>query len=57
MNLTKQKDDVYLINKILKTKTIKGRKKYLVNWLGYDEKLQEWIDEDDVKYIKDMDKL
>jgi hypothetical protein len=37
LQLTKQKDDYYLIEKILDSKTV-GKKKYtLVKWLGYDK--------------------
>jgi hypothetical protein len=41
--------DVYLIEKILKTKTVKGKKKYYVKFVGYDETFNNWIDADTVK--------
>ena len=37
LQLTKQKDDYYLIEKILQTKTQNKKKMSLVKWLGYDK--------------------
>lgn len=54
---TKQKEDVYLINEVLKTKTIKGKKFYLVNWMGYPSNEQDWISDTDWKYLKDINEL
>ena len=54
---TNQKDNVYLIEKVLDEKIVKGQKKYLVKWLGYPESQNSWIDEKDWKYLKDMNKL
>ena len=42
-------DKVYKIEKILKTKKVKGKKKYLVKWLDYGKAYQSWIDEDDME--------
>jgi hypothetical protein len=54
---TNQKEDVYLVNKILKTKTVKGKKMYLVNWLGYPENEMNWVEEKEIANLKDMHKL
>jgi hypothetical protein len=36
-------DDVFKINEIIKTRTLKnGKKEYLVNWLGYPDKFNSW---------------
>jgi len=45
--------DIYLIEKILKTKTIRGKKKYYVKWLGYTDDYNSWIDENDMKEMND----
>ena len=36
--------DLYRID-IVRTKTVAGRKKYLVKWRGYPNKFNSWIDE------------
>ena len=43
-----KKDDVYKIEKILQTKTVRGKKKHLVKWLGYDDSFNSWIDDKDL---------
>ena len=35
--------EVYRISKILKTRTIKGKKEYLIRWYGYDPSFDSWI--------------
>ena len=47
---TKQKE-VYLIEKVLKTKKVGNKKQYLVKWLGYPEKFNSWVDEKDMRNI------
>ena len=47
---TKQKE-VYLIEKVLKTKKVGNKKQYLVKWLGYPEKFNSWVDEKDMHNI------
>ena len=44
---TKQKKDVYLVEKILQKKTVKGKKMVLVKWFGYTE--PTWQPEENVK--------
>ena len=36
--------DSYKIEKVLKTKTVKGKKKYLVKFVGWSNKFNEWVD-------------
>jgi hypothetical protein len=35
-------DDLYYIENILQEKTIRGKKQYLVKWLGYPDKFNSW---------------
>ena len=51
MQLTKLKDFA-IIDKILKTKKIKGVKMFYVHYDGYDDKFDEWIDEDKLEAMK-----
>ena len=44
-----KKDDVYRVEKILKRKSVKGKKMVLVKWSGYDSKHNSWIPESDVQ--------
>jgi hypothetical protein len=37
-----------LIETTLKTKTVKGKKKYFVKWLGYSDRFNTWVDESDI---------
>lgn len=39
------KKDTYKIEKILKTRTVKGSKQYFVRWQGYSSKFDSWIDD------------
>ena len=39
-------DDVYPVEKIVKTKTQKGKKYYLIKWKDYSDKYNSWIPED-----------
>ena len=36
-------DDVFKINKIIKTRIKNGEKEYLVNWLGYPDSFNSWV--------------
>jgi hypothetical protein len=55
---TKQKDDVYLVEKILKTRKRKGKTEHFVKWIGYDETYNSWLDSKDIVHdLKDIDKL
>ena len=55
---TSQAEGIYLVEKILQTKTEKGKKKHLVKWIGYSDKFNSWIDDKDLKHnLKDIKKL
>ena len=55
---TSQKEQVYLVEKILQTKTVKGKKKHFVKWIGYNEKYNSWVDDKDIVHnLKDINKL
>jgi len=43
-----KKDDVYKVEKILQTKTVRGKKKHLVKWLGYDDTFNSWVNDEDM---------
>lgn len=52
---TKQKKDTYLVESILKKKTVKGKKMVLIKWLGYPESASTWEPESYVKDFKIME--
>ena len=43
--------DFAIVKKIIKTKTVKGKKMYLVNYDGYPEKFDEYIDESQLRKL------
>jgi hypothetical protein len=43
----------FLIDKVIKTKTVKGKKQAFVSWVGWDKKYNQWIDYKLVKDIED----
>ena len=45
-------DTIYKIQKVIKKKTIKGKKMALVRWLGWEEKYDSWIPVSDLKLYK-----
>ena len=47
-----KKDNVYKVEKILKRKTVKGKKMVLVKWLGCDSNHNSWIPESDIQNIE-----
>ena len=55
---TSQKDGVYLIQEIIKTKMLKGVKMGLVHWIGYDKPNQfTWEPYSELKDLKDIDNI
>ena len=36
-------DEVYIIEKVLKTKKVKGKTEYLVKWRGFPDKFNSWV--------------
>jgi transposase InsO family protein len=47
-----KKDDVYRVEKVLKSKKVRGKKMVLIKWLGYDSKHNSWIPESDLQNIR-----
>ncbi|RWR98434.1 uncharacterized protein B4U79_00742, partial [Dinothrombium tinctorium] len=39
-----KQDQEYEIEKVIKTKTVNGKKKYFVKWKGYPESMNCWVD-------------
>jgi len=37
-----KEDDVYKVEKVLKTRKRKGKKEYFVKWKGYDDSFNSW---------------
>ena len=44
--------EVYRIEKVLRTRKVKGKKQHLVSWAGWPSKYDSWIDDDEVKVYK-----
>ena len=44
--------DSFLIDKVLETRTKKGKKEHLVSWLGWPEKYNSWVSDKDMKDLK-----
>jgi len=44
--------DTYRIERILRRRTFRGQRQVLVKWLGYDERFNRWIPEEDVNMIE-----
>ena len=43
LELVDKSDDIWPINKIIRSRKLKGKTEYLVNFLGYPETLTQWI--------------
>ncbi len=55
---TNQKDDVFLVEKIIKTRKRNGKTEYFVKWKGYNETYNSWVDKKDLVHdLKDIDKF
>ena len=44
-------DDVFRVEKVIKERTRKGKKEYLIRWLGYPSKFDSWLQAADLKKI------
>ena len=40
------------IEKVIKTRTVKGKKESLVQWLGYGEKFNSWVATENIENNK-----
>ena len=40
--------DIFRISKVIKEKTVRGKKQYFVKWRGYDDSYNSWVDEEDI---------
>ena len=40
-------DRVYAVNEVLRKRTVRGKRQYLVSFLFYPKKFNEWINEED----------
>ena len=38
-------DDVFIVEKVVKTRTRNRKREYLVKWLGYPDSFNSWVDE------------
>ena len=50
--VTHNANDTYEIEKIIKSRTYKGKKQVLIKWTGWDKKFNSWIDEDTIEGYK-----
>jgi hypothetical protein len=46
--LTKVTEDLFRIEKILKTETKKGKTRHYVKWKGFNDSYNSWIDGDSI---------
>jgi hypothetical protein len=45
------KPEEYQIEKVLRTRKVGNKKEYFVKWIGYPEKFNEWVGEDQVRRL------
>ncbi len=48
-DLQHNKDDRYRVEKVLDWKTVKGKRKGLVKWIGYDDTHNSWVREEAIE--------
>jgi hypothetical protein len=48
LHKVKNNSEIYQIEKILKSRTRKGKKQLLVRWLGYNSDFDSWIGVEDI---------
>lgn len=44
-------DDIYKVEKVLKTRKVNGKRQFFVSWRGWPKKYNSWVDEDSLKTI------
>ena len=47
----KKEDDVFRVESVVKERTRKGKKEYLIKWMGYPEKFNSWVSSADLKKV------
>ena len=50
-------DKLYKIDKILGSKTVKGKRKYLVSWVGWGPEFNSYVSAHEIKHLKKTSKL
>ena len=45
------RDKLFQVEKILKRRTVRGKKQVLVHWKNWPEKFNSWVDADDLKNV------
>ena len=48
LTIYNKKDDVYEVEKILKTRYRNGKKEFLVKWKGYPDEMNTWVPEENL---------
>ena len=41
-------ENLYRVEKIIKERTVDGKKQYFIKWLNYPDQYNSWIDEQDL---------
>ena len=49
--VTKDKDTLFRVEKILKTRTRRGQKEHFVKWMGWPKKFNSWIKDSDIQLL------
>lgn len=44
--------EVYRVEKVLKTRKVKGKKQHLIRWVGWSSKYDSWIDSGEIKHYQ-----
>ena len=50
--VTTNDNEIYEIEKIVKSRTVRGKKQHLVHWRGWSKKFDSWIDADTIQNYK-----
>src|SRR3977135_763534 len=45
------KPEEYRVEKVIQTRRVNNKKQYLVKWLGYPDKFNEWVAEDEIRAL------
>ena len=45
------KPKIYRIERIIKQRTRKGKKEYLVKWIGYPDHFNGWVGQDKIEHV------